>query len=65
MKLIKSLEIFLFNIHDDDAMYNAKREIFQQVTQFDICIEAKGLFKINRQFVVTVCVIQFPLYISN
>lgn len=57
------MERFLFNIHDDDAMYNAKREIFQQVTQFDICIEAKGFFRMDRQFVATVC--YYPRYIRN
>lgn len=52
-ELIRNLENILFNINGEN-MHNAKREICLQITKFDFDIEAKGYFKIDRQFVAAV-----------
>jgi hypothetical protein len=44
----------MFNISDDSILHNLKREISLQVHKFDLKIEAKGFFTIDRKYIAAV-----------
>lgn len=41
---------------DVNKLHNAKHEILNQINEFDIKIDAKGFFEVDRRFVATVCI---------
>lgn len=52
--LSRNLEDYIFCVCDINRLHNAKQEILVQINKFDICIDAKGFFEINRRFVAAV-----------
>lgn len=48
-------------------LHNAKEELLMQVSNFDIVIDARGFFNINRQFIASVSkvLMNWPQLLSN
>lgn len=54
ISLSRNLEKFLFCVCDVNKLHNAKHEILVQLNKFDIMIDARGFFEVNRRFVAGV-----------
>lgn len=55
---MRSLEKFVFDMSDNVLLHNVKRELFAQIIQFDINMNAKGFFTVNDKFVASVSALQ-------